>query len=137
MLRILFPLIGLVKERMQLNLIQTRRYPRFLDQAFIVLRQEITHSNGSDISAFFGLDQRLPCLDIHVLLRIGPVNQIQVVIIQIRSVQGFLDRHECFILSVITPRQLRGNEQFFSGDGALLDRSADRCLILIVIRRIN
>lgn len=52
MLCILFPLIGLVKERMQLNLIQTRRYPRFLNQPFIVLRQEVADSNGSDISTF-------------------------------------------------------------------------------------
>jgi hypothetical protein len=135
--RIERPLLNLRKIRMKLYLVDGRGDAGFTDDRVQMFRQEIAHADGPDHTAPACLDQRAPSLDVKALLGVGPVDEVQVVIIQLRAKKRFLDGRDGLVEMVMPSRKFRCDAQVRPGPCCTPDAFPKRTLIFIIERGIE
>ena len=105
---------GLLEEGVQLYLVDGRRDSGGADQQVDMTRQEVADADVLDDALLLRVDERLPRLDELALRRVGPMNQIQVDVVESHAGHGLLDRDACLIVLVMTTRQLRRDDDVLS-----------------------
>lgn len=78
-------LFGLLEVGVQLNLVDAGGHCGGTNQHIDVTGQEVADADMPDQSVTLCVDKSLPCLDVEALGRVGPVDQIQVEIIESES----------------------------------------------------
>src|SRR5699024_10333545 len=68
---------------------------------------------------------------------IGPVDEMEVEVVEAESGQRFLGAGDRLVEAVVTAGDLRGDEELLTVDGGVRDRLADFALVLVVDRRIE
>ena len=106
-----------------------------LDQAAQVRGLEVGGPDGAYQPAFACLDQPLPGLDIKVLVRVGPVDQDQVCVVQAQGREVVL--HPGHGVGVPFLVELGGDEQFFAREARFPNGLAHTRLVAIVLRGVD
>ena len=83
-------LFGLLEVGVQLDLVDAGGHCGGTNQHIDVTGQEVADADMPDQSVTLCVDKSLPCLDVEALGRVGPVDQIQVEIIESEPAQAFL-----------------------------------------------
>ena len=125
-------LFGLLEVGVQLDLVDTGGHCGGTNQHIDVTGQEVADADMPDQSVTLCVDKSLPCLDVEALGRIGPVDQIQVEIIESEPAQAFLDADAGLVVLVEASGQLRGDDDVVTRHRCHANRFADRALVLIV-----
>src|SRR5580700_11587343 len=80
----------LLKPWMQLNLVDRWCYARRIDNSFEVRDRKIGYSNRFCSSLFLQLYQCFPGLQIYVLTRLRPMNQIKIYLVEAKPAKTFV-----------------------------------------------
>lgn len=102
-------------------------------QSCQMMGHEVGYADGPDLSRFIKLRHCLPCGKIQFLPvitsggRCGPVDQIQVQIIQLQVRKSFIKSRHRFLISPFRVPQLAGDKQFLPGNAAFRDSPSHAC----------
>jgi hypothetical protein len=96
----------------------TTGFAGFADDLLDMGRQEIADANRTDQPAPARLDQRLPGFDIKPLRRIGPVYEIEIIVIELRAVERLLHRRDRLGETMMAAGQLGCHMQVGAGHAA-------------------
>lgn len=100
-------LLGLWKVWVQFHLVDARRLTRLIYDLLQMFGQEVAHTNGADKPPLPCLDKDLPSFDVEAFARVRPMDKIEVVIIELRSVERFLDGGDRLVETVMASGLLR------------------------------
>lgn len=117
---------------MKLNLIDARQNAGFFFQPINMLRKKITDSDGFYITTLLRFNQSLPCLDIKSLFGIGPVDVIEVIIIEPGAIKRFLNGQDGFVKLMMTTGKFGRNPQIPALVAAFTNSFSYRAFILVI-----
>ena len=109
---------------MQLNLVDNRNHAGLLDDLAQLLLGEVRNTNGTDLTLLLQLNQRTPGIQVEALLRLSPVNQVQVNVVGAQLLQGRLERLECALVALVGVPQLGGEEDVLASHVGVSDSAA-------------
>ena len=106
----------------QLNLVDSRNHAGLLDDLAQLLLREVRNTNGADLTLLLQLNQRAPRIQVQALLRLSPVNQVQVNVVGAQLLQRSVERLEGVLVALVGVPQLGGEEDILTshvggGDG--------------------
>src|SRR5699024_7549700 len=98
---------------------------------------EVRHADTAGPAALTDLQQRLPGLDVQVLGRYRPVDQVQVHVIQAESLQAGVELPERVVAAHLGAGQFGRYEQVFTGDAARVNGCASALLVAVHRSRVD
>ncbi len=122
---------------MQLDLVDGGRHPRLVDQPLQMLRLEVRHPDRARPALFLDPDEGAPSVEIQVLLRRRPVDQIEVDRLQAQAVQALVEGRERRVVALVVVPQLRGQEHRLAPKLGRRDPLAHPPLVGVGRRRID
>jgi hypothetical protein len=121
----------------QLDLVDRRRHPGLLDEAVEMVGLEVRHADRADQPLLLEVDERLPRLDVQVLRRNGPVDEVEIDEIELEPVEAGPERLLCVLITVVVVEALRRDEDVVAVEAGGAERLADLRLVLVGGRRVD
>ena len=115
----------------QLNLVDDRNHAGLLDNLAQLLLGEVRNTNRTDLTLLLQLNQRTPGIQVQALLRLSPVNQVQVNVVGAQLLQGSLKRLESALVTLVRVPQLGGEEDIFASHVGVSDSAAHARLVVV------
>ena len=115
----------------QLNLVDNRNHAGLLDNLAQLLLGEVRNTNGTDLTLLLQLNQRTPGIQVQALLRLSPVNQVQVNVVGAQLLQGRLERLKSALVALIGVPQLGGEEDVLTSHAGVSDSAAYARLVAV------
>ena len=115
----------------QLNLVDDRNHAGLLDNLAQLLLGEVRNTNRTDLTLLLQLNQRTPGIQVQALLRLSPVNQVQVNVVGAQFLQGRLKRLECALVALVGVPQLGGEEDVLASHAGVSDSAAYARLVAV------
>ena len=108
-----------------------RNHAGLLDNLAQLLFGEVRNTNRTDLTLLLQLNQRTPRIQVQALLRLSPVNQVQVNVVGTQLLQGSLERLESALVTLIGVPQLGGEEDIFASHIGVSDSAAHARLVAV------
>ena len=115
----------------QLNLVDNRNHAGLLDNLAQLLLGEVRNTNGTDLTLLLQLNQRTPGIQVQALLRLSPVNQVQVNVVGAQLLKGRLERLKSALVALVGVPQLGGEEDVFASHAGVSDSAAYARLVAV------
>ena len=131
------PQLLLLEAEVQLDLVDRRDDLCLVDQSLEVVWLEVGHADRPDTPVGVELLQRPPRLDVTVEARLGPMDQVEVDVVQPQPVQARLERAEGAVVALVVVPQLGRDEQFVTGQPTGCERAADPGLVAVQRCRVD
>ena len=122
---------------MQLDLVDRRRHAGLVDQPLQMLHHEVGYADGFRASILLQLDQRAPRIEISLAAGDGPVDEIEIDIIELQTCQALVEGAQGAVVAVTVVPDLRGDEEFLALNGCRLDGCSHAFLVAVDGSRID
>src|SRR5699024_8424952 len=113
--------IGLREVRVEFYLVDGRGDSGGVDEFGEHRLGEVRDADGLDQPALAQFDESAPGVDVLADAGIGPMDEVQVEVVEAEPGQGLLGAGDGFVESVVTAGDLRGDEQLLAVDGGVRD----------------
>ena len=122
---------GLLGEvRVQLDLVCRGNHTSVQDVLQSLLR-EVRDADGAGLAGGLDLLERPPGVQVLALLRLGPVDEVQVHVVQAQALQGLVHGLQGGLVALVVVPQLGGDEQLLARDAAAGDRAPHTFLVAV------
>lgn len=104
----------------------------FFDEAVDVGREEVGDADGFDEAFFLELDHGAPGLNVEVLGGVGPVDEVEVEVVEAHGVEGVFEGGDGGVVALVSAGYFGGDEDIFAVDGVAVDGFADAFFVVVV-----
>ena len=123
--------------RADLQLVDVGRRPGVVDHPLQVRRGEVRRSDRPHQAVATQLHQPVEGVDVAVLVRIRPVDEQQVEVVEAEAFKACLAGPPGALKTVPLLVELRGDEQFLARHAGAAQPTADAALVLVVLRSVD
>jgi len=121
----------------QLNLVHVRRDTGLVEHALQMGRLEVGCANGAESGVFEHRLETPQCIDVAILVRVRPMHQQEIDVVDAQSLQARFVRVTDAIDAMPPAIELRGDEDLGPIDTRVPDGLSDRILIAVVLGRVD
>jgi hypothetical protein len=97
-----------------------------------VRREEVGDADGAEEAAAAGFDERLPGFEVEAAGGIGPVDEVEVEVVELGAEEGLLDGGEGQGVGVVAAGEFGGDEEFVAREAGEADGVAEGSFVFVV-----